>query len=153
MPKSPEPDIKSVSKNRKAHMRFSILEAYEAGIVLHGYEVKSLREGKVSLDEGLVRIDKGEAFLMNVHIPPYKHLSNIEYNPTRTRKLLLHRRQIDKISAETQTKGLALVPLELYFKNGRAKVTVGLAKGKRNEDRREEIKKRDVEREMRRARL
>src|SRR3989344_9581538 len=100
MPKSTEPDIKSVSKNRKAHMRFSILEAYEAGIVLHGYEVKSLREGKVSLEEGLVRIDKGEAYLMNVHIPPYRHLSHVEYEPTRTRKPLLHRGQIDKIDEE-----------------------------------------------------
>ena len=153
MPKPADPSIKSISKNRKAHMRFAVLEAFEAGIVLAGCEVKSLREGKVSLEEGLVRIDKGEAYLMNVHIPPYKHLSNVEYNPTRTRKLLLHRQQIDKISAEAQAKGLALVPLELYFKNGRAKVTVGLAKGKRQEDRREEIKKRDVEREMRRARL
>ncbi|OGR89046.1 MAG: SsrA-binding protein [Elusimicrobia bacterium RIFCSPLOWO2_01_FULL_60_11] len=151
MPKSTEPDIKSVSKNRKAHMRFSILEAYEAGIVLHGYEVKSLREGKVSLEEGLVRIDKGEAYLMNVHIPPYRHLSHVEYEPTRTRKLLLHRGQIDKIDEEIRTKGLALVPLELYFKDGRAKVTVGLAKGKKDQDRREEIKKRDVERDIRRA--
>lgn len=132
-------------------MRFAVLEAFESGIVLAGYEVKSLREGKVSLEEGLVRIDKGEAFLMNVHIPPYRHLSQIEYNPTRTRKLLLHRAQIDKIANEAQTKGLALVPLELYFKNGMAKVTVGLAKGKKDEDRREEIKKRDVERDIRRA--
>ena len=143
--------IKLIAQNRKAKQRFFVLESYEAGIVLHGHEVKSLRGGKISLDEGLVRIEAGEAFLFNVHIPPYEHLSNVEYNPTRTRKLLLHRKEIVKISAQVQVKGLALVPLEIYFKDGLAKVSVGLAKGKQQADRREEIKKRDVEREIRRV--
>src|SRR3989344_1495048 len=146
-----EPSIQSISKNRKAHMRFTVLEAFEAGIVLKGFEVKSLRDGKVSLEEGVVRIDRVEAFLMNVHIPPYKHIShNVEYEPTRTRKLLMHREQINKISAQAQAKGLALFPLELYFKNGRAKVAVGMGKGKKAQDQREDIKKRDAEREIRR---
>ncbi len=145
-------DIKIISQNRKSKQRFFILESFEAGVVLHGYEVKSLREGKVSLDEGLVRLDKGEMFLFNVHIPPYKHLTNIEYEPTRTRKLLLHRKEIDKISSQVQMKGLTLIPLEIYFKGGVVKVSVGLAKGKKDEDRREEIKKRDVEREISRIR-
>ena len=104
------------------------------------------------MDEGLVRVDKGEAYLFNVHIPPYEHLSHVEYNPTRSRKLLLHRQEIDKIEDQVKTKGLALVPLELYFKKGIAKVAVGLAKGKLDSDRREEIKKRDTDREIRRFR-
>lgn len=146
----PKSGVKIVTQNRKAKQKFSILESYEAGMVLHGYEVKSLRSGKISLDEGLVRIDKGEIFLFNVHIPPYEHLSHVDYEPTRTRKLLMHKKEIEKLLNQVVTKGLALVPLEVYFKNGIAKVSVGLAKGKRVEDRREEIKKRDVEREIRR---
>lgn len=148
----PEPTLKSITKNRKAHMRFTILEAFEAGISLFGHEVKSLRGGKASIEEGLVRIDRGEIFLMNVHIPPYAHLSHVEYQPTRSRKLLMHRSEIDRLDSQAQAKGLTLIPLELYFKNGKVKVTVGLAKGKKTADRREEIKKRESEREIRRVR-
>ena len=133
-------------------MRFTILEAFEAGISLFGHEVKSLRGGKASIEEGLVRIDRGEIFLMNVHIPPYAHLSHVEYQPTRSRKLLMHRSEIDRLDSQAQAKGLTLIPLELYFKNGKVKVTVGLAKGKKTADRREEIKKRESEREIRRVR-
>ncbi len=126
------------------------MESFEAGLVLLGHEVKSLRSGKISLDEGLVRFDKGELFLFNVHIPPYEHLSHVEYEPTRTRKLLMHRKEIEKISSQAQVKGLALFPLEIYFKNGIVKVSVGMGKGKKDEDQREEIKKRDVDRDIHR---
>jgi SsrA-binding protein len=152
MKKKEAPLIQTITKNRKAHMRFAVLEAFEAGIVLHGYEVKSLRAGRVSIEEGLVRADRGELFLMNVHIPPYSHVSHMDVDPLRTRKLLMHAKEIDRLSSEVQVKGLALIPLELYFKNGMAKVTVGLAKGKKSEDRREEIKKREADREISRAR-
>lgn len=147
----PENELKIVARNRRAHQRFSILESFEAGISLCGHEVKSLRNSKVSIEEGYVRTENGEIFLENVHIPPYSGLSHIEYNPTRKRKLLMHRKEIDRLSSEVQTKRLALIPLEIYFKRGIAKVSVGLSKGKKTVDRREEIKKREVERTIRRG--
>lgn len=143
-------EIKVVATNRKARQRFFVLESFEAGISLYGHEVKSLRFGKVSIEESFAQISNHEIFLLNTHIPPYSHLSHIEYEPTRTRKLLMHKREINRISTETQAKGLTLVPLEIYFKNGVAKVAIGLAKGKKTVDRREEIKKREVERAIRR---
>ncbi|MBI2118873.1 MAG: SsrA-binding protein SmpB [Elusimicrobia bacterium] len=145
-----ENSIKTISRNRRAHLRFTILESLEAGIVLHGYEVKSLREGKAQIEDGLVRIQNGEIFLMNAHIAPYAHLAHADYNPTRTRKLLLHKTEINRLYNKMQLKDFTLVPLEVYFKNGKAKLAIGLAKGKKREDRREEIKKREVEREIRR---
>ena len=151
MKKEKDPEIKIITRNRKAHQKFSILESFEAGISLYGHEVKSLRQGKASIEEGLVRIDRGEIFLFNVHIPPYSHLRDIEYQPTRTRKLLMHKKEIEKLYGQVQKKGLTLVPLEIYFKRGKAKLALGLAKGKKTEDRREELKKRDVERDIRRA--
>lgn len=132
-------------------MKFSILESFEAGIVLYGYEVKSLRAGRVSIEEAVVRAENGEMFLYNVHIPPYSHLSHVDYKPTRTRKLLMHRKEIEHLAGQTQSKNLTLVPLELYFKKGIAKVCVALAKGKKMADRREEIKKRETDREIRRS--
>lgn len=150
MKQEKEPVLKSIARNRKVHQRFSILEAFEAGIALLGHEVKSLRQGQCSIEEGFVRIENGQMALWNVHIPPYSHLTHGEYQPTRTRKLLMHRREIAKLSGQVQAKGLALVPLELYFKKGKAKLAVGLAKSKRSEDRREEIKKREVDRDIRR---
>ena len=147
--KEKEDSIKVVARNRRAHQRFTILEALEAGIVLLGHEVKSLRQGKASIEESLVRIDKNEIFLFNTHIPPYAHLSHVLYNPARTRKLLLHRKEIDRLGREVQTQGMTLVPLEIYFKEGKAKVSVGLAKGKKTADRREEIKKREADRAIR----
>jgi len=151
MKKEKDPEIKTVSRNRRAHQKFSVLETLEAGISLFGHEVKSLRQGKADIEESMVRFERGEAFLFNAHIPPYSHLSHVEYQPTRTRKLLLHRNQIEKLSGQAQAKGLAVIPLELYFKHGIAKVTIALAKGKKHEDRREEIKKREADRDMRRA--
>ena len=140
----------SIVQNKKAFHDYFIEQRFEAGIALHGHEVKSLRAGKSSIEEGLVRVDKGEIFLFNVHIPPYSHLSRVDYVPTRTRKLLMHKKEIERLGGQVQTKGLALVPLEIYFKKGIAKVSVGLAKGKRAIDRRDEIKKREAEREIRR---
>ncbi len=148
--KEKEPTIKIIAKNRKAHQRFAIIESLEAGVALKGHEVKSLRQSKVTIDEGLVRINEGEIFLFNVYIAPYSHYSYKDIEPTRTRKLLMHREQIVRLSAEVQRQGMTLIPLEIYFKDGRAKVAVGLAKGKKDQDRREDIKKRDVEREIRR---
>ena len=148
-PVTPE-QIKVITRNRRAHQRFSILESFEAGISLRGHEVKSLRAGQVSIEEGVVRIEKGEIFLFNLHIPAYSHLSHVEYQPTRTRKLLMHSQEIHRLSGEVQAKGLTLVPLELYFKKGIVKVSIGLAKGKKSADRREEIIKRELERSVRR---
>ena len=151
MKKEKEPEIKVVTKNRKVHQHFFVMESFEAGISLYGHEVKSLRQGKISIEEGVVRIEKDEILLMNVHIPPYSHLSHVEYNPTRTRKLLMHREEIVRIYGQVQSKGLALVPLEIYFKRGYAKVAIGLAKSKKGSDRREELKRRDAEREAQRS--
>lgn len=145
-----EDNIKTISRNRRARQRFTILESLEAGIVLYGYEVKSLREGKAQIEDGLVRIHNGEIFLMNAHIAPYAHLAHAEYNPTRTRKLLLHKIEINRLFNKIQLKELTLVPLEVYFKNGKVKLAIGLVKGKKREDMREEIKKREVERDIRR---
>ena len=141
-------DIKSITKNRKALHKFFILEAFEAGLILLGHEVKSLREGRISIEESMVREEKGELFLFNVYIPPYRHLSHIDYQPSRSRKILMHHKEIERLISQVQIKGLTLIPLELYFKNGKAKVTVALAKGKKSEDQREEIKKRESQREI-----
>ena len=135
-------------QNKKAHFDYEILEQFSAGLELFGHEVKSLRGGKASIEEGLVRIDRGEIFLFNVHIPPYEHLSHLEYNPTRSRKLLMHRSEIERLGAQVQVKGLTLIPLELYFKGGKAKVRLGLCTGKTHEDRRQTIKERETKREM-----
>jgi len=145
-----KPALKTISKNRKLHQRFSVLEALEAGISLYGYEVKSLRAGRASIEEGVIKILHGEAVLMGVHIPPYEKLSHVDYDPIRSRKLLLHRREINKLEGQVMTKGLTILPLELYFKNGVAKVTVGLVKSKNVKDRREEIKRKDSDREIQR---
>ncbi len=142
--------IKIISRNRRAHQKFTILESLEAGLMLYGYEVKSLRQGRISIDESFVDSDKGEMFLNNAHIPPYEHISHIDYNPTRKRKLLLHRKEIDRLFSRMQTERVSLIPLELYFKKGMAKVSIGLGKGKKTEDRREELKKRDTDRDIRR---
>lgn len=145
-----KPQLKIVSTNRRARHRFIILESYEAGISLFGHEVKSLRLGRASLDEGTVRIENGEIFLLNVHISPYAHLAHIPYEPARSRKLLMHKKEIERLYGEVKTKNVALIPLEIYFKNGIAKVSVGVVKTKKREDRREELQKKAVERDIRR---
>jgi len=139
-----------VAKNRKAYHDYFIQETYEAGLMLVGTEVKSLREGKANLKESYALIKDGEMFLLNCHISPYSH-GNIEnHDPLRTRKLLLHKKEISKLWGKTSQQGLTLVPLKIYFKNGKAKVEIGLAKGKRQYEKRESIKEREVKREIER---
>jgi SsrA-binding protein len=144
---------KVVATNRKAFHDYSILEKFEAGIVLTGYEVKSLRQGNASLVDGLVSIKNGEAFMENVYIPPYINQSThiFEYNPRHKRKLLLHKQEIHKLSSKTREKGFSIVPLEIYFSDRNiAKTEIGLAKGKKTYDKREVKKRKDIDRDMQR---
>jgi SsrA-binding protein len=142
---------KTVARNRKALHEYYIIDSYEAGIVLAGPEVKSIRGGKVSLTEAFARIEGNEALLYGMHITPYDPASRWNVDPVRTRKLLLHRREIRRLIGATQQEGFTLVPLELYLKDGFVKVALGLGKGKKNYDKREDAKKRDADREMQRA--
>lgn len=136
--------------NRKARHNYFILETWEAGIVLEGSEVKSLREGHANLQDSYARIEDGEAWLFGMHVLPYK-FSRAELDPVRKRKLLLHQKEITELASSTQEKGLTLVPLRVYFKDGRAKVEIGLARGKRNYDKRQVLAERDAKRETERA--
>ena len=144
-------DDNVIARNREAFRDYHILETLEAGIALSGTEVKSLRNHQASLRESFARVEKGEVFIYNLHISPYEHGSIFNPDPKRTRKLLLRRAQIRDFRAKTETKGLALVPLKLYFKRGMVKVELALAKGKRQFDKREAIKARDQTRELQRA--
>jgi SsrA-binding protein len=147
-----EPNEKVVATNRKAFHDYSIEERLEAGIVLKGTEVKSLRDGKVNLRDSYASVEHGEAILHNCHISPYSHGNLMNHDPLRPRKLLLHRKEINKLLGKTQQKGLTLVPLRIYFsKRGQAKVEIALAKGKKQYDRREAIKSREAGREVERA--
>lgn len=139
-------------RNKKAYFDYEILEKYEAGIELKGTEVKSVREGKVNLRDSFVRIENGEAFLFNTYIAPYKHGSLFNHEPTRKRKLLLHKREIKRLMGKVQEKGLTIVPLRMYFnERGKVKVEIALVKGKRKYDKREAIKRRELEREAQKA--
>lgn len=141
-----------VATNRKAYHDYFIEEKFEAGIVLRGTEVKSLREGRVNLQDSYASVRENEIFLHQCHISPYSHGNIMNHDPTRPRKLLLHRKEINKLIGKTQQKGLTLVPLRIYFSTrGHAKVEIGLAKGKKQYDRRETIKAREAGREMDRA--
>lgn len=142
---------KTVARNKKALHEYHIIDTYEAGIVLAGPEVKSIRAGKVSLTEAFARVDGNEAFLYGMHISPYDPASLWNVDATRTRKLLLNRREIRKLIGATQQEGFTLVPLELYLKDGYVKVALALGRGKKNFDKREDLKKRDAQREMQRA--
>ena len=142
---------KMIAANRKARRDFRLLESYEAGIVLQGTEVKSLRTGRASLQDSFASIDRGEVFLYNMHIPPYESGNRFNHDPKRTRKLLFHRSEIKRLIGKASARGLTLVPTRLYFKRGRAKVEIALARGKREYDKREDIKKREAQIEMRRA--
>jgi len=145
--KAPPPAI----SNRKARQSYHILESFEAGIELRGPEVKSLRAGKANIQDSFARVERDEVFLYNMHINPYTYTHHEELSPTRTRKLLLHRSQINKLSGKVQEKGLTLVPLDIFFNpKGIAKVNLALAKGKRGPDKREDLKKRDLQREAQR---
>lgn len=138
--------------NRKARFNFEFLERFEAGICLQGTEVKSLRNGQASLEEAYARLQGPELYLINCHIKPYAHGNVMNHEPTRPRKLLLHRREIRKLATKVTQRGLTLVPLQIYFnKRGLAKVELALARGKAAHDKREAIKKRDQEREIRAA--
>jgi SsrA-binding protein len=143
---------KIVATNRRARHDYAIDETYEAGIVLTGAEVKSLRAGRASLTESFARVRDGEVWLENLHIPPYQHADTKgSYDPRRARKLLLHREQIERLIGKTQEKGLTLVPLRLYFTRGLAKLELGLARGKRTFEKRQAIAEREHRREMERA--
>lgn len=143
--------VKSIS-NRKARFEYEILDVMEAGIELKGTEVKSLRQGKASLDESFAIIHRGEVFLENMQITPYEQGAIENHDPKRSRKLLLHREEIEKLRLKVSDKGLTLIPLKLYFNDkGKAKIELALARGKKLHDKRESIKKRDLERELRRG--
>lgn len=143
---------KVVSDNRQARYLYEILETYEAGIQLTGTEVKSIRAGKVNLQDGYALIRNGEAWLINAHISPYTASGQyFNHEPRRTRKLLLHRQEIRKLIGKVEQQGLTLVPLKMYFKRGRVKVSIALGKGKKLHDKREDMKKRQDKRDMERA--
>ncbi|MBI3159318.1 MAG: SsrA-binding protein SmpB [Chloroflexi bacterium] len=142
---------KVVATNRKARHDYFILDTYEAGMALQGSEIKSIRAGQISLKEAYVRTDGRQAWLVNAHIAPYDPASHQNHDPLRERKLLLHRSQIADLWDETRQKGTTIIPIRVYIKDGRAKVEIALVKGKRNYDKRQSIKERDAEREIRRA--
>ena len=141
----------NIAENRKAFHDFHILETYEAGVMLLGTEVKSIREGRVNLRDSFARVEKGEVWLYNVNISPYSHRGYADHEPLRQRKLLMHRDEIRKLIGKTVEKGMTLVPVRMYFKSGRVKVAIGLAKGKKDYDKRETIKRRETDRETRAA--
>jgi SsrA-binding protein len=142
---------KSVARNPKATHDYHILETWESGIVLTGTEVKSLRGGKASIKEAYGRVRNGEVFLEGMNITPYEQGNRYNHDPVRSRKLLMHRREIEKLIGAVEQRGLTLVPLELYFKNGKAKVALALGRGKKQHDKREDLKRRVAERETARA--
>lgn len=142
---------KDIAVNRRARHEYHIDETVEAGIVLAGSEVKSLRQGKANLNDCYARFDKGEAWLLNLHISPYGPSSQFGHEPTRTRKLLLHAREIERLMGKVKERGCTLIPLRLYFKNGRAKVEIALARGKKLHDKRESIKEREARLDIDRA--
>jgi SsrA-binding protein len=143
--------MKIITQNKKAFHDYSIEETLEAGILLQGTEVKSLREGKANLRDSYVIVKDGEVFLLNCHISPYSHGNIMNHDPLRTRKLLMHKKEITKLLDKAAQKGYSLIPLKLYFKNSHVKVEVGLARGKKQYEKRETIKKREADREIERA--
>lgn len=151
--KAPADDggVKVVARNRKARHEYDLIEKVEAGIVLTGTEVKSLRNGKANLEDAYAEIDKDEVWLLGCDIPEYLQANRMNHVPKRRRKLLLHRREIDKLEAKTGEKGLTLIPLSIYFKKGMAKVELSVARGRKLYDKREAIKKQDAKRDMDRA--
>lgn len=140
--------FKVVARNRRARHEYDLLEKLEAGIVLTGTEVKSLRNGKASLEEAYAGLDRGEVWLYGCDIPEYLEANRMNHKPKRPRKLLLHRSEIEKVAAKASEKGLTLVPLQIYFKNGLAKVELSVARGRKTYDKREALKKQEARREM-----
>ena len=139
-----------IARNKKARFDYEIIETFEAGIVLKGSEVKSLRQKKASIQEAYARVKNGEIFITGMNIAVYEMANRFNHEPVHDRKLLLHRHEIKRLIGKVQEKGFTLVPLKLYFKNGKVKVELGLAKGKARYDKRDSIKKRDVDRELQR---
>lgn len=146
-----DPNEKLIAQNRKARFEYEVLDTLECGIVLVGSEVKSLRNGRLSLDEAYARMDRGEVWLVGCDIQEYTHANVQNHDPRRRRKLLMHRRELKKFAAQAYEKNLTLVPLKMYFKRGRAKLLLGLCRGKKMHDKRETMKKRDVQRDIDRA--
>ena len=143
-------DIKVVATNRKAGHEYFLLEHFEAGLVLQGTEIKSIRAGQISLAEAYVRVDGREAWLMDAHVAPYEHAGRFNHDPRRPRKLLLHRSEVRELWENVRQKGVTIVPLRVYIKEGRAKVEIAIAKGKKLYDKRQAIAKRDSDRDMER---
>lgn len=144
-------NVKIITQNRKARRDYHILNTYEAGLQLRGTEVKALREGRANLKDGFARIENGEAYLHNIHIGEYAQGNQFNHEPERARKLLLHRHEINRLWGQTNEKGYTLVPLKLYFKRGKAKVELGVARGKKQFDKRRDIARRDAQREVEQA--
>jgi SsrA-binding protein len=142
---------KILAANRKARFDYHILDTFEAGLVLTGAEIKSMRSGEMSISESYVRPERGELYLLNAHIQPYSHSGDKEYDPRRPRKLLMHRKEIDRLIRELETKGTTIVPLQVHLRKGIAKVQIGLGKGKAAPDKRQDIKRRETDREIARA--
>lgn len=142
---------KQLAQNKKAYHDYFIEETYEAGIVLQGTEIKSIRAARLNLKDSYAKIHNGEMFLYNLHISPYEQGNRYNHDPLRTRKLLLHKKEINKLIGETKEAGYALVPLKIYLKNGFAKVLIGLGKGKKQYDKREDLKRKEAKREIERA--
>ncbi|SDC27797.1 SsrA-binding protein [Pelagirhabdus alkalitolerans] len=147
----PKGNGKAVAQNKKARHDFLIEETYEAGLVLQGTEIKSIRAGRINMKDSFARVERGEVYLHNMHISPYEQGNRFNHEPTRTRKLLLHKKEINKLIGETQQAGYSLVPLKVYIKNGMAKVLIGLGKGKKKYDKREDLKRKQANRDMDRA--
>ena len=142
---------KIISKNKKALFNYFIDETYETGIVLKGSEIKSCREGKVNIKDGYAKFKNGELYLINTHISQYIHANQFNHDPLRERKLLLHKREIKRLIGKIQEKGMTLIPISMYLKNGKAKIELGLAKGKKLYDKRESIKRKTEDRELERS--
>ncbi|MEQ6376824.1 SsrA-binding protein SmpB [Bacillaceae bacterium S4-13-58] len=144
-------DDNVIAQNRKARHDYFIEETYEAGLVLKGTEIKSIRAGRVNLKDAFARVHKGEVFIHNMHISPYEQGNRFNHDPLRTRKALLHKKQINQLIGETQQQGYSLIPLKIYIKNGFAKVLIGLARGKKKYDKREDLKQKQAKRDIERA--
>ncbi|HDO3495499.1 TPA: SsrA-binding protein SmpB [Listeria monocytogenes] len=147
----PKGDGKLVAQNKKARHDYAIEETFEAGIVLQGTEIKSVRNARVNLKDSYARIDKGEIFLHNMHISPYEQGNRYNDDPLRTRKLLLHKKQISRLIGETKESGYSIVPLKMYIKDGYAKVLIGVARGKKKYDKRQDLKQKEAKRDIERA--
>ncbi|MGO2082351.1 SsrA-binding protein SmpB [Vagococcus sp.] len=146
----PKGDGSLIAQNRKARHDYAVIDTIEAGIVLKGTEIKAIRQRRVNLKDGFARVRNGEVYLLNVHISPYEQGNLFNHDPLRTRKLLMHKRQITRLTNETKNTGITLVPLKIYIKDGFAKVLIGIAKGKKQYDKRQDLKRKDMNREINR---